>query len=196
MADYALCCCSTADVSEELLQSRDIKYVYFNYELNGEQCKDDFGRTNTPADLYRKMLEGQSCRTSQISVGQYMSFWKPFLEAGQDVFHLTLSSGISGSYESAVSAREELKKNSQIVRLWWLILCRHLRVTVCLLTRLPTNATRVLRSKSWKRGRWRIASVFMRGSSRQILRFLFEGSYFQGRGASRRHVEYLPCDGC
>ncbi|WP_314774467.1 DegV family protein [Lancefieldella rimae] len=110
MADYALCCCSTADVSEELLQSRDIKYVYFNYELNGEQCKDDFGRTNAPADLYRKMLEGQSCRTSQISVGQYMSFWKPFLEAGQDVFHLTLSSGISGSYESAVSAREELKK--------------------------------------------------------------------------------------
>ena len=51
MADYALCCCSTADVSEELLQSRDIKYVYFNYELNGEQCKDDFGRTNAPADL-------------------------------------------------------------------------------------------------------------------------------------------------
>lgn len=109
MADYALCCCSTADISEELLQSRDIKYVYFNYELNGVQCRDDFGRTNTPSELYRKMLEGQPCRTSQVSVGQYMTFWKPFLEAGQDVFHLTLSSGISGSYESAVAAREELK---------------------------------------------------------------------------------------
>ena len=92
MADYALCCCSTADVSEELLQSRDIKYVYFNYELNGEQCKDDFGRTNTPADLYRKMLEGQSCRISDKCWSVYVVL-ETLLEAGQDVFHLTLSSG-------------------------------------------------------------------------------------------------------
>ena len=54
MSNYVLTCCSTADVSEKYLQSRDVKYVYFNYELDGVQCKDDFGRTNAPADLYKK----------------------------------------------------------------------------------------------------------------------------------------------
>ena len=46
MSNYVLTCCSTADVSEKYLQSRDVKYVYFNYELDGVQCKDDFGHTN------------------------------------------------------------------------------------------------------------------------------------------------------
>ena len=48
MADYILSCCSTADVSEEFLEGHDIKYLFFNYELGGETCKDDFGKTPTP----------------------------------------------------------------------------------------------------------------------------------------------------
>lgn len=110
MSDYVVTCCSTADVSEQYLQSRDIKYVYFNYELDGVQCKDDFGRTNAPADLYKKMLAGAECRTSQVSIGEYMAFWRPFLEEGKDVLHVTLSSGISGTYESACQAKAEIEQ--------------------------------------------------------------------------------------
>lgn len=110
MSNYVLTCCSTADVSEKYLQSRDIKYVYFNYELDGVQCKDDFGRTNAPVDLYKKMLAGAECRTSQVSIGEYMAFWRPFLEEGKDVLHVTLSSGISGTYESACQAKAEIER--------------------------------------------------------------------------------------
>ena len=99
MSNYVLTCCSTADVSEKYLQSRDVKYVYFNYELDGVQCKDDFGRTNAPADLFKKMLAGAECRTSQVSIGEYMAFWRPFLEEGKDVLHVSLSSGVSGTYD-------------------------------------------------------------------------------------------------
>ena len=110
MSNYVLTCCSTADVSEKYLQSRDVKYVYFNYELGGEQCKDDFGRTNPPATLYKRMLAGEDCRTSQVSIGEYMDFWRPFLEEGKDVLHVTLSSGVSGTYESACQAKEEIEQ--------------------------------------------------------------------------------------
>ena len=109
MSNYVLTCCSTADVSEKYLQSRDVKYVYFNYELDGVQCKDDFGRTNAPADLYKKMLAGAECRTSQVSIGEYMAFWRPFLEEGKDVLHVSLSSGVSGTYESACQAKVEIE---------------------------------------------------------------------------------------
>ena len=108
MPGYVLSCCSTADVTRDWLEARDIKYLYFNYYLDGEVCKDDFGATNPPAQLYAKMLAGADAKTSQISAGDYMAHFEQFLAAGQDVVHVTLSSGISGTYNSACAARDQL----------------------------------------------------------------------------------------
>lgn len=62
MSDYVLSCCSTADVTRELLEERGIAYAYFNYQLDGQMLKDDFGQTNSPAQLYSKMLAGADAR--------------------------------------------------------------------------------------------------------------------------------------
>lgn len=108
MSDYVLSCCSTCDLTREYLESRDIHYVYFNYYLNDLPCKDDFGQTNAPADLYAKMLAGADVKTSQVSVGEYMESWRPLLEAGKDILHPCLALGISGTYQSACTARDQL----------------------------------------------------------------------------------------
>lgn len=108
MPGYILSCCSTADVTRELLENRDIKYIYFNYYLDGEPLKDDFGQTNSPAELYAKMLNGADAKTSQVSTGDYVDYFEKFLSAGSDVLHVTLSSGISGTYNSACAARDLL----------------------------------------------------------------------------------------
>lgn len=47
-------------------------------------------------------------KTSQVSVGEYEEFWEPFVAEGKDVLHLTLSSGISGTYGSACVAAQML----------------------------------------------------------------------------------------
>lgn len=108
MPSYVLSCCSTADVTREWLEEHDIAYLYFNYYLNGEMCKDYFGATNSPAQLYAKMLAGAEAKTSQISAGDYMAHFEKYLAAGTDVLHVTLSSGISGTYNSACAARDQL----------------------------------------------------------------------------------------
>ena len=108
MSDYVLSCCSTADVTRELLDERDIAYVYFNYQLDGQTLKDDFGQTNSPAQLYSKMLAGADAKTSQVSAGDYEQHFERFLSRGKDVLHVTLSSGISGTYNSACAARDQL----------------------------------------------------------------------------------------
>ena len=108
MPGYVLSCCSTADVTRDWLEARDIKYLFFNYYLDGKVCKDDFGATNPPAQLYAKMLAGAAAKTSQISAGDYMAHFEPYLAAGQDVVHVTLSSGISGTFNSACAARDQL----------------------------------------------------------------------------------------
>ena len=40
MADYVLSCCSMCDLSQEWLDSRDVHYIYFNYEINGKIYTD------------------------------------------------------------------------------------------------------------------------------------------------------------
>ena len=108
MAEYILSCCSPVDVPPEYLDSRDIKYVYFNFEVGGQQLRDDFGKTVPPRELYKRMLAGESAMTSQVSIGQYIDYWEPFLKEGKDLVHVCLSSGISGTYWSACSAQAEL----------------------------------------------------------------------------------------
>jgi len=108
MADYILSCCSTVDTSVEWCNERDISYIYFNYQLDGVALKDDFGKTNPPDQLYAKMLAGADAKTSQVAVGEYIVYFREFLEAGKDILHLSLDSGISGTVESARMAQEQL----------------------------------------------------------------------------------------
>jgi len=46
--------------------------------------------------------------TSQVNVGQYIEFFEPFLKNGKDILHISFSSGLSGAYNSATIARDEL----------------------------------------------------------------------------------------
>lgn len=108
MPGYVLSCCSTADLTHDWLERRNINYLEFNYFLDGVPCKDDFGATNSPAELYAKMLAGADAKTSQISAGDYLASFEQSLSAGLDVVHVTLSSGISGTYNSACTARDQL----------------------------------------------------------------------------------------
>jgi DegV family protein with EDD domain len=108
MRDYVLSCCSTADLTKEWFEERYIRYVCFNFELGGVRYKDDMGETISPEKLYQDMLDGADTKTSQVSVGEYMEHFQSILEEGKDIFHLTLSSGISGSYNSACIAKNEL----------------------------------------------------------------------------------------
>ncbi len=108
MADYVLSCCSTVDVSRELLDSRHISYVYFSYELDGVVALDDFWESISPGELYRQMLAGSDAKTSQVSTGTYTEHFEQYLKQGLDVVHVTLSSGISNTYNSACLARDSL----------------------------------------------------------------------------------------
>ena len=108
MNDFILSCCSTIDLSPEWVEKRGVACVFFNYELDGVSCKDDFGQTHSPTDLYAQMLAGAPAKTSQVSVGEYVAHFEPFLKEGKDVLHITLSSGISSTYNSACIARDQL----------------------------------------------------------------------------------------
>lgn len=108
MSDYIISCCSTADLEKEHFEKRDIHYICFHFELDGTQYKDDLGESIPFDEFYRRMQEGADTKTSQINVEEFQEYFEPFLKAGKDILHVTLSSGISGVYNSARVAAAEL----------------------------------------------------------------------------------------
>ena len=109
MADFIISCCSSADLTKERFDGRDIKYLCFHFSLDGVEYPDDLGKTMSPEELYRRMTDGQTAKTSQPSAGEYIEFFEPFLKDGKDILHVTLSTGISGAYNSATVAAEQMR---------------------------------------------------------------------------------------
>ena len=110
MSNYVLSCCSTADLKKEHFNKRDINYICFHYELDGKEYKDDLGESMSFVDFYRAMSEGANTKTSQINAEEYEEYFEKFLKEGKDVLHVTLSSGISGSLNSAMIAKSMLEE--------------------------------------------------------------------------------------
>ena len=110
MSEYILSCCSPADLSKEHFERIGVRYVCFHYALDGVEYPDDLGQTIPFDEFYRRMSEGADTRTAQVNVSEYVDFFTPFLEEGKDVVHVCLSSGISGTINSARNAALILKE--------------------------------------------------------------------------------------
>ena len=110
MSNYIISCCSTADLKKEHFLERNIHYICFHYELDGKEYKDDLGETISFAEFYQAMKDGASTKTSQINVAEYEEYFEGFLKEGKDILHVCLSSGISGTYNSANIAKDILQE--------------------------------------------------------------------------------------
>ncbi|MCR5202964.1 MAG: DegV family protein [Lachnospiraceae bacterium] len=112
MADtkFTLCCCSTADEKREFFEELNIPVTYFHFRMDEKDYPDDLGETIPFDKFYQHIREGAMPVTSQINTSEYCEFWKPELEKGNDIIHLTLSSGISGTINSANIAADMMRE--------------------------------------------------------------------------------------
>lgn len=110
MNDYIISCCSTADLSREHFEKRKIHFICFHFMLDDITYEDDLGKSIPFDQFYQKMADGAMTKTSQVNADEFTAYFRQFLEKGQDILHLTLSSGISGVYNSACIARDILSE--------------------------------------------------------------------------------------
>lgn len=108
--NYIVTCCSTADMSKDFFESNNIPYVCFHFSIDEKEYIDDLGQSIPFNDFYQKMADGALTSTSQVNVAEYEAFFEPYLKEGLDIIHITLSSGISGAYNSALVASLHLKE--------------------------------------------------------------------------------------
>lgn len=110
MSEYILSCCSTADLAEEHLRSREIEYTCFHFLLDGILYDDDLGKSIPYDKFYDALKNGADAKTSQVNIEEFTEYFTSLLETGKDVLHVSLSSGLSGTYRSALNAAEAVRE--------------------------------------------------------------------------------------
>ena len=111
MADYVISTCSTFDLTNEYAEKRNISYINFHYTKDGVKCEDDLYQSVEPHAFYQSMVDGAEMKTSQVNAGEFIEYFKGLLKQGKDVIHLSLSSGISGVFNAACTAANELHES-------------------------------------------------------------------------------------
>ena len=57
---------------------------------------------------YQQLASGCKITTSLLNTGLFLSHFRPVLEQGQDLVYVAMASGISGTYQAALLAKQEL----------------------------------------------------------------------------------------
>lgn len=99
-------CC---DLPQNYISQKDRFLVLsMRYEMNGEEHIYSSKDADTLDIFYKKISDGQSAKTSQINAEEYYQAFKPICESGEGLICLPLSSGISGSIQSANIAKKRI----------------------------------------------------------------------------------------
>ena len=110
MADFKLSMSYVADLPGEYLEKNELKPLNYKYFIDNVESKDDGFKSTTAKDFYDLILAGKEPVTSQVNASEYIELFTEYLDAGFDILHIEFSSGLSGSFNSARIAVEELNE--------------------------------------------------------------------------------------
>ena len=99
---------TTSYLPRALVGTRGIREVSLYVTLDGRQQRESEILDDTDEFYDRLRATDATATTSQPAVGDFIAEWRPLLDAGEDLISVHISSGISGTYGAAVSARDLL----------------------------------------------------------------------------------------
>lgn len=109
---YTLASDATLDLPVELVEKYDIAVVPMAFTLDEKEIlhyPDE--RNMTTEAFYEALKQGKKSVTSQINPANYVEFFTPLLEKGEDILYVCFTSGLSGTYQSALIAKEMLEED-------------------------------------------------------------------------------------
>ncbi len=100
---------TTAYLPQALVAELEIERVSLYVSIGaGEQRELDIAAEDYSSFYERLRQSGAVATTSQPSLGDFIDAWGPLLDAGLEIVSIHISAGISGTYDSALAARERL----------------------------------------------------------------------------------------
>lgn len=119
MSDYVIVTDSTTDITPKMIKEIGVQVLPLKFTIDGKTYEDipDGGQMENKV-FYGKLRSGSMSTTTQVNSEEFIAVFEPILKEGKDILYIGFSSGLSGTYQSALMAKEELKEkypNQKIV---------------------------------------------------------------------------------
>ncbi|MGL5540318.1 MAG: DegV family protein [Erysipelotrichaceae bacterium] len=109
MNPYRLFTDATCDLPSSWIDHYHIEVMPMEINMDGNSFLHyPDGRNMSAHVFYEQLKGGKLAHTSQIAPGFFLEYFEPVLAKGEDVLYVCFSSGLSGTYQSAMLARGEL----------------------------------------------------------------------------------------
>ncbi len=109
MRDYVIFTDLACDIAPELLSEWGVKFLPLNFRFV-DSDKLYFDGEIPVQEFYNKMRGGAVAKTSAINAAELTAAFEAILAEGKDILYLTLSSGLSTTFNSARIAAGELSE--------------------------------------------------------------------------------------
>ncbi len=83
--------------------------IPMDYQLDGEPGVYRCGDENRIHEFYDRLRNGGLSTTTQVSLDSFLNTFSPLLRQGHEVLYIAFSSGLSGTYETALMAQKMLR---------------------------------------------------------------------------------------
>jgi DegV family protein with EDD domain len=101
---------SCSDLTKDYAAERKLDVIPMLYRIEKKEYLDDYGASMPHHEFYEKLRAGGSCTTAQINTAEFERVFSPVLEGGEDILYIAFSSALSGTYQSARIAKQDLEE--------------------------------------------------------------------------------------
>lgn len=99
---------SCCDLPREVVDRADVELLEFPYLMSDGEHLDDLYGKSSAHDFYEAMRDGEQPSTAQIAIPVFQDAFSRALESGVPTVYLSFTSGLSGSYNTAVLLRDQM----------------------------------------------------------------------------------------
>lgn len=119
MKEYALVTDATVDLPQSVLDEIGVKVIAMPVRLSDREAMyEPSQRQLTVKEFYQRIREGEKPETAQINMVLFLDVFIPLAKQGLDILYFSFSSGLSGTYQSARMAGDELRSLYPDNRIW------------------------------------------------------------------------------
>lgn len=113
MAKIAIVTDSNSGITQAQAKDMGISVLPMPFMINDETFYEDI--TLTQEEFYEKLASGANVVTSQPTPESVMNLWDELLKEYDEIVHIPMSSGLSGSCQSAIMLAEDYEGKVQVV---------------------------------------------------------------------------------
>ncbi|MBT2712285.1 DegV family protein [Pseudomonas sp. ISL-88] len=99
---------SASDLPNSYFEANQIGFIPLNVSLDGKEYEDAV--TIQADDIFKAMHDGKIPKTSQASPETIKNVFLQYAKLGEPALYLAFSSGLSGTYQTAVMVANEVKE--------------------------------------------------------------------------------------